>query len=311
MHSPLHVFGLSPLPQALAQAKTAILGMEGVPPSRFGLSSLGIFFPRFALATWLGRRPGGDRVLVTSLFNHTQTPISEGWSVRRTRVRDFRGRRMTYDSHNGTDFTCPVGTTVVAPAPGRVVRVSNEFHRGGLKVIIDHGDGLMTTSNHLMTALVAPGQRVSRGEPVARSGASGIDCVAAFPWNSPHVHFNTWLGGVAVDPFDPDPVLCLWRGGQSPGPARPVPDEPAPGPSQWHRPGIEALIASCRNREIRAELDAAADDDLRAGNAVFYRNYFPALFAHENRVMEFDAVRAQRLDLPFSDFSGIVFADTL
>jgi hypothetical protein len=311
MQNPLDVFGLSPLPRALAQARTALLGMEGVPPSRFGMSSLGIFFPRLAVETWLGRRPGGDRVLVTNLFNHTQTPIADGWSVRKTQNRDFRGRRMTYDSHNGTDFTCPVGTTVTAPAPGLVVRVSSEFHRGGLKVVIDHGDGLMTTSNHLMKALVAPGQRVTRGEPIALSGASGIDCVAAFPWNSPHVHFNTWLGGVPVDPFDADPTLCLWRGGQSPGPAGPLPDESEPAPTRWHRAGVEALIASCQNAGMRAELDGLGDDDLRAANAVFYRNYFPTLFAGGVDVVGAPVERTQRLDLPFSDFSGLVFADSL
>jgi hypothetical protein len=52
-------------------------------------------------------------------------------------VRDFRGGTLTYDSHNGTDFAVPPGTIVVAAAPGRVLRASSEFNRGGLKVFVD------------------------------------------------------------------------------------------------------------------------------------------------------------------------------
>ena len=74
---------------------------------------------------------------------------------------------MTYDIHNGTDFATPVGTRVVAGAPGVVRRVSSEFHRGGLKVFIDHGGGLVTGANHLSRALVRVGERVSRGQLVA------------------------------------------------------------------------------------------------------------------------------------------------
>ncbi len=76
-----------------------------------------------------------------NLFNRTPTPLEDGWSVRKTQVTDFRGGTLTYDSHNGTDFAVPVGTVVVAPAPGKVLRISSEFNRGGLKVFLDHGRG--------------------------------------------------------------------------------------------------------------------------------------------------------------------------
>src|SRR6185369_4667667 len=111
------------------------------------------------------------------------------------------GGTLTYDSHNGTDFVLPVGTVIVAPAPGKVLRVSSEFNRGGLKVFIDHGRGLATTSNHLARALVREGQTVRRGEPIALSGYSGIDSLIAFPFSAPHLHFNVWLDGAYVDPF--------------------------------------------------------------------------------------------------------------
>ena len=308
--NPLDLFGLRPLPQALRQAALTLRGAPSIPPSRFGLSSLGIFFPRLAVATWLGQQPGGDRVLVTNLFNRTQTPVADGWSVRRTRVRDFRGRAMTYDSHNGTDFTCPVGSLVVAPAPGRVVRVSSEFNRGGLKVVLDHGDGLMTTSNHLLEALVRVGDTVRRGDPVARSGASGIDMLTAFPWNAPHVHFNTWLNGVPVDPFALDGEVSIWRAHNAPRPAAPDPAEPAPAATAWDPEAISALIAGCRDRDLAADL-AAAPDELRATEAVFLHNYYPTAFAVRPPLVSSPYPRTPRLDLPLRDFSGVVMADTL
>ena len=36
-------------------------------------------------------------------------------------ARDFLGTQLTYDSHNGTDFAIPLGTVVVAAAPGVVL----------------------------------------------------------------------------------------------------------------------------------------------------------------------------------------------
>ncbi|MFO0565293.1 MAG: M23 family metallopeptidase [Polyangiaceae bacterium] len=198
----IEVLGLSPFPLALRQAKLAVLGDGGdTPRSRFGLSSLGIFTPRLAVSTWLGRVRADRKVPILNLVNRTPTPVADGWSVRITQVRDFRGGRLTYDSHNGTDFVVPPGTPVCAAAPGRVVSVRREFNRGGLKLYIDHGGTLVTTSNHLAKVLVEVGQDVARGELVALSGYSGLNAVVGFPWVAPHVHYNVWLSGVAVDPF--------------------------------------------------------------------------------------------------------------
>ncbi|MDA1196225.1 MAG: M23 family metallopeptidase, partial [Planctomycetota bacterium] len=131
-----------------------------------------------------------------NLFNRTPTPEADGWSVRVTQVRDFRGRRLTYDSHNGTDFAIPPGTVVVASAPGRVASRRSEYNRGGLKLYVDHGDGLMSTYHHLGRTLVAVGADVARGQPIALSGYSGLDALVSFPWVAPHVHYNVLLGGV-------------------------------------------------------------------------------------------------------------------
>src|SRR5690606_360893 len=86
----------------------------------------------------------------------------------------------------------------------------------GLKILIDHGHGIVTGSNHMGESLVEVGQVVERGEPIGFSGYSGIDGFLFFPWSAPHVHFNVYLDGVHVDPFaraDSDEE-SLWLGGE-------------------------------------------------------------------------------------------------
>lgn len=295
----------------------ALRGDPHVPASRFGVTSLRIFTPRLAIATWAGRRLLGRRLPVVNLVNRTPTPIEEGWSVRVTQVRDFRGRSLTYDSHNGTDFVVPPGTRVVAPAAGRVVAIRNEFNRGGLKVYIDHGGGLLTSSHHLARTLVSVGQRVGRGETVALSGYSGIDALASFPWVAPHVHFNTLLAGALVDPFARDDEVALWRGGNQPT-AAPESDEPEepdqskPTPTAFDAERVKALIEDLQDAQRRAKLLAIEDPSLRAWAVVLEAVIYPTRFASLSATSLFDeAERRPVLDLPFSaaDYDEIVFAD--
>ena len=149
--------GLRPFGERFRQAMIALRGADDVPPSQFDTSSLRLLNPKLSVPLWLGRFVQPRKVILTNLFNHRQTPVEDGWSVRRTQIEDFRGGTLTYDSHNGTDFSVPRGTLAVSPAAGRVARVYAEFNRGGLKVVIDHGEGLMTCSAHLARALVREG----------------------------------------------------------------------------------------------------------------------------------------------------------
>ncbi len=303
-------FGLAPLGERARELAAVFRGMPGVPPSRFDRTSLGVLQPRLAVATWLGRRRADRRTPVYNLFNRTPTPVAEGWSVRKTQVRDFRGGRLTYDSHNGTDFVVPPGTVVVAAAPGVVLRVSNEFNRGGLKVFVDHGGGLVTTSNHLARALVRPGEPVRRGQPIALSGASGVDMLLMFPWNVPHVHFNVWLGGEAVDPFAAPGETSLWR-----RPNDPVPHDgagrEAPAPTAWRASRVDAAIEACTEPSVRTALRAVPDLAERAMAVLFQMNYYPTRFPAAPQLYDEPTARMPRLDLPFrpSDVAGIALPD--
>ncbi len=304
-------FGLAPLGTRLSEMLTTFRGAEGVPPSRFDVTSLRIFQPGLALTTWLGRRRADRRVPIYNLFNRTPTPIAEGWSVRKTHVRDFRGGTLTYDSHNGTDFAVPPGTTVVAAAAGRVLRVSSEFDRGGLKVFCDHGRGLVTTSNHLGRALVREGDLVRRGQPIALSGASGIDMVLLFPWNVPHVHFNVWLDGEPVDPFATPGEVSLWRRANDPVPYDGAPDDAQSSPTVWDAAAVDAAIAACDVAAVRDALHAVAPLDVRAMAVLFQQIYYPTRFGVRPSPYGARFPREPRLDLPFAtgEFTGIAFPD--
>ena len=300
------VLGLRPLGQRLREAAFAVRGDALTPASRFDHTSLAILKPTWAIACWRGVRPFGRLVPIYNLFNRTPTPEADGWSVRKTRVRDFRGGTLTYDSHNGTDFATPPGTIVVAPAAARVVLVVSEFHRGGLKIMLDHGDGLATTHGHLARALVAPGDLVAAGQPIALSGASGLNFVAALGFDPPHLHLNVWLDGVPVDPFGAAAEPSLWRRPNDPAPATgpAVVDLP---PTDVDPDRVAAQLAACRDPALAARLAAIPDLATRALTAVFVRNYAPMRFSEPISPYAAPAVRAPRLDLPFraGDYDAI------
>lgn len=304
--------GLRPFGVRYRQALVALRGEEDVPATTFGLSSLRLLRPRIAVPLWRGRTFVPRRVLLTNLYNHRQTPIEAGWSVKQTQVQDFRGRGLTYDSHNGTDLSIPVGTTVLTAAPGQVVRVLSEFNRGGLKVFVDHGAGLMTCYAHLARALVAEGDVLGRGQPIALSGYSGLDALVSFPFGVPHVHFNTWLDGEPVDPFGRSGEPSLWRAGELPLP----PDESEVESfeaSRYDEAAVAATIEGCKTRASRERLEALEPLARRAAHSVIERNYYPTRFEARPNPYTETHPRTPRLDLPFGaeDFDGVAFVDEL
>ncbi len=307
------VFGLDPLPLRLREAMLTLRGDGQTPPSRYGLSSLRLLRPAIALPLWAGRPARGRSVPITNLYSYVRPPPEFGWSVRVTTARDFRGKQLTYDSHNGTDFAVPIGTTVVAAASGHVRRISSEFNRGGLKIFIDHGDGLITTSNHLARALVRVGDRVDRGDAIALSGYSGIDGLVTFPFGAPHVHFNVWLDGEYVDPFAPDGVTSMWRVRNAPEPHRAGErgeGEPTP-ITEWDSSSVARGIDACAHTPARDEMAAIPDLAERAMALLMQCNYYPTRFRERPALYSTQHPRTPRLDLPFraADFDGIWFPD--
>ncbi len=317
----LDSWGVLPLPERLRQAAIALLGAEDVPGSKIGLSSLGLLDPKLGIPLWRGRFVVDRAAILSNLFNRTQTPIEEGWSTRRTQVRDFRGRGQTYNSHNGTDFCIPRGSIVVAPADGQIGRVWSEFNRGGLKIATDHGAGVMTVCVHLARCFVQEGELVAAGQPIAISGYSGLDGFATFPWGIPHVHFNVWLNGEPVDPFaaldDPDEGSLWLTGTPTPAPAEALLDNAKPAadfePSPYNSAAVDALINSCVTASARDELQAIEPLYRRAAYAVSARNYYPTRFPQPIAVYAEQHPRQPRLHMPFSarEVDRVVFQDEI
>ncbi len=97
-----------------------------------------------------------------------------------------------YLRHDGLDFAAPRGTPILAAA-GEVVLAAGPDAGYGLRVDIDHGDGLTSRYAHASEVLVKAGDLVERGQLIARVGSSGVS-------TGPHLHFEIRLAGQAMDP---------------------------------------------------------------------------------------------------------------
>jgi murein DD-endopeptidase MepM/ murein hydrolase activator NlpD len=300
-------FGLRPLRQGLRDAQKAITGRGATPATVWDLSSVKILKPRISIHTWAGRTRADGKVPVYNFFNRNQPPRSAPYSVKVSNCRDFQGGQWTYDGHVGTDFAVPVGTPIVTTAPGLVVRVDRELDHGGLKVCIDHGQSLFTTSSHLSRALVREGARVERGQVLGLSGASGIEFILFFPWCAPHLHLNVWLNGEAIDPFALEGEVSMWRRHNDP---RPYDGKPPEGevfePSAWDPDGVEAAIDACRDAEIRQKARRFESLERRAAEILFHRVLSSAAFDDFPPLYRVEGSRRPCLDLPFrkKDFRG-------
>ncbi|QYJ87982.1 peptidoglycan DD-metalloendopeptidase family protein [Shewanella mesophila] len=98
--------------------------------------------------------------------------------------------------HNGTDFATPTGTQIIAPGDG-IVSMVTDHRYAGKYVVIEHGNKYRTRYLHLSKALVHKGQRVSRGQVIALSGATGRI-------TGPHLHYEFHVNGRPVDPMKAD-----------------------------------------------------------------------------------------------------------
>lgn len=95
--------------------------------------------------------------------------------------------------HNGADLRAVTGTNVLAPFSGTIILAGFHYYAGG-SVYIDSGNGVITAFFHLSKILVKKGDKVEKGQVVAKSGATGRV-------TGPHLHYSLILGGQFVDPI--------------------------------------------------------------------------------------------------------------
>jgi murein DD-endopeptidase MepM/ murein hydrolase activator NlpD len=96
--------------------------------------------------------------------------------------------------HAGIDFGAAIGSQVRAAADGKV-EIAGPVSGFGNHVRVQH-KGFETSYSHLseIPAAIKPGADVTQGEIIALSGNTGLS-------TGPHLHFEFYLNGVAVDPM--------------------------------------------------------------------------------------------------------------
>lgn len=112
------------------------------------------------------------------------SPISSSWG-------GHKGRKPP-STEPGTDYACGYGTNVMCAENGRVVDQKSSTSGGtGRYVTVDLDDGRRVRYLHLSRILVSNGQRVGRGQVIAKSGASGFGKEDGY---GAHVHVTLWAG---------------------------------------------------------------------------------------------------------------------
>lgn len=118
-------------------------------------------------------------------------PAEKGWlsSAFGRRIDPFTGVSAW---HNGVDIAGKHGSNILAVAGG-VVTYSGERYGYGQLVEITHDNGFITRYGHNSELLVALGEIVKKGQVISLMGTSGRS-------TGPHVHFEVYKHGRAVDP---------------------------------------------------------------------------------------------------------------
>jgi len=118
--------------------------------------------------------------------------------MERLRVSAFFGvlHAPTGRPHGGMDFAARTGTPIAAPADGIVVASTSNYmgeDKWGELVAIEHANGLRSLYAHMDRRLVKEGERVTAGQQIGTSGASGKA-------TGPHLHMEVSRNGQNIDP---------------------------------------------------------------------------------------------------------------
>jgi len=96
------------------------------------------------------------------------------------------------EHHSGLDIAADTGTPVRAAASGTVVYAGFDRIYGRL-IKLDHGNGYITWYGHNQAMLVEVGDKVEKGQVIARVGCSGRS-------SGPHLHFAIQCEDGFLDP---------------------------------------------------------------------------------------------------------------
>ncbi|MEQ8657740.1 MAG: peptidoglycan DD-metalloendopeptidase family protein [Hyphomicrobiales bacterium] len=121
-----------------------------------------------------------------------QTPLQFRWPIRGRVLAGF-GVQENGVRNDGVNIAVPEGASIRAAEEGEVVYAGNELRGFGNLVLVQHRGGYVTAYAHNSRLDVQRGDRVSRGDVIARAGSTGdVD--------TPQLHFEIRRGTTPVDP---------------------------------------------------------------------------------------------------------------
>ncbi|WCR54724.1 MAG: Peptidase family M23 [Bartonella clarridgeiae] len=116
------------------------------------------------------------------------------WPVRGRLLSHF-GQKKGTAVNRGIDITVPEGSSVKAAENGVVIYASDGLKELGNVVMIRHENNIITIYGHNSKLIVNRGQRVRRGDEIAKSGFSGDA-------KTPRVYFEVRKNSIPVDPAE-------------------------------------------------------------------------------------------------------------
>ncbi len=120
------------------------------------------------------------------------TKVGSRFAERRSYVYD--DQVIDHQYHLGYDLASVKQTPILAAQTGTVAAAVDLGIYGNV-VLIDHGLGLSSLYAHLSSTSVEAGDAVEVGQPVGRSGQTGLA-------SGDHLHFSVLVGGEHVDPIE-------------------------------------------------------------------------------------------------------------
>ena len=145
------------------------------------------------------REDNAKRVAAYAKADEETDQLWKGKFIRPTegRLTSPFGKYREYNTgvrrhHYGTDIANVVGTPVYAGNHG-IVTLADTLHIYGNAVIINHGQGVSMSYNHLSEMNVKVGDRVEKGQRIGLMGATG-------QVTGSHLHWGMVINGVAIDP---------------------------------------------------------------------------------------------------------------
>lgn len=126
---------------------------------------------------------------ITPIENNFYKRMSLGFGMRKDPVS------ATKKLHTGMDFSAEEGINVQATADGVIVKVESSKTGYGKRIIIDHGNGILTSYSHLNNFNVKLGEKVKQRDTIGFVGSTGTA-------SEPHLHYEVIKDGEKVDPKD-------------------------------------------------------------------------------------------------------------